>query len=213
MRVLVVESDRHAATNAVIDLQAAGHHVVRCHEQDLPAFPCNALCDHGECPIETDAGVDVVVDYRSRPYPRPTAFEDGVSCALRRHIPLVVAGTSALSPYDQWTTAIALADDEIVATCERALEMPLERLAEPARDEVRRRLRLQPKVAGAADVVVHRSKGGQLDAIIRLPEQAAEMDDELAVAVAGALRANDRFASRVNVAVERLCPNLGSRAP
>ena len=204
MRVLVVESDRHAATNAVTDLQAAGHHVVRCHEQDLPAFPCSALCDKGECPIETDAGVDVVVDYRSRPYPRPTAFEDGVSCALRHHIPLVVAGTSALNPYDKWTTCIANADDEIVATCERAVEMPLEGLATPARDEVRRRLHLQPAVAAAADVIVHRSKGGQLDAVIRLADEAAGMDDELAVAVAGVLRANDRYARRVNVAVERV---------
>jgi hypothetical protein len=213
MHVLVVESDRHAAANAVTDLQAAGHHVVRCHEQDLAAFPCNALCDHGECPIEADAGVDVVVDYRSRPYPRPTAFEDGVSCALRHHIPLVVAGTSALNPYDKWTTAIATSDDDIVSTCERAARMPLERLAEPARAEVRRRLRLQPAVAEAADVVVHRSKGGQLDAVVRLRDEAAEMDDDLAVAVAGVLRANDRFASRVNVAVERVGPQPDSGAP
>ena len=212
MRVLVVESDRHAAANAVTDLQAAGHHVVRCHEQDLPAFPCNALCD-GECPIDADAGVDVVVDYRSRPYPRPTAYEDGVTCALRHHIPLVVAGTSALNPFDKWATAIATRDDDIVATCERATQMPLERLAEPARAEVRRRLRLQPAVAETADVVVYRSKGGQLDAVVRVLDEAAEMDDELAVAVAGVLRAHDRFAPRVNVAVERVAPPTGRRVP
>lgn len=56
MRVLVVESDRRAADKAITDLQAAGHHVMRCHETDLPAFPCNALCDKGTCPIDTQQG-------------------------------------------------------------------------------------------------------------------------------------------------------------
>ena len=203
MRVLVVESDRRAADVAIGDLRAAGHHVMRCHESDLPAFPCNALCDQGQCPLEADAGIDVVVDYRTRPYPRPTPFEDGVSCALRHHVPLVVAGTSSLNPFARWTTAIASNDDDIVAVCEEALRVPLEQLAAPARAEVQRRLRLQPGVAEATDVVVHRSKGGQLDAVVHLPDEAAEIDDELAVAVAGVLRAEDRFASRVNVAIER----------
>jgi hypothetical protein len=203
MRVLVVESDRRAADGAIEELRAAGHHVMRCHESDLPAFPCNALCGGDECPLENDAGVDVVVDYRTRAYPLPTPYEDGVSCALRHHVPLVVAGTTALNPFDKWTTAIAKTDKEVVAACERAIDVPIEHLAAPARAEVRRRLRLQPGVAEATDVVVRRSRGGQLDAIVRLADEADEVDDELAVAVAGVLRANDRFASRVNVAVER----------
>jgi len=200
MRVLVVESDRGAASQAIIDLRSAGHRVVRCHEDDLPAFPCNALCDKGTCPIDTEQGVDVVLDYRGRPYPKPTPLEDGVSCALRHHLPLVVAGTSALNPYDKWTTAIA--DDDIVAACENAITLPIERLAAPARDEVRRRLADQPDIAAQADVVVHRSHG-QLDATITLPATGEDIDGSLAVAVAGVLRANDRFASRVNVAVRR----------
>ena len=201
MRVLVVESDRGAASRAVTDLQAAGHRVVRCHEDDLPAFPCSALCDKGTCPIESEQGVDLVLDYRGRPYPKPQPLEDGVSCALRHHIPLVVAGTSALNPYDKWTTAIA-EDDDIVAACETAVSMPIERLAEPARTEVRRRLGDRAEVANQADVVVHRTNG-QLDATITLPGSAEELDGSLAVAVAGVLRAHDRFASRVNVAVQR----------
>ena len=204
MRVLVVESDRHAAGGAIADLRAAGHHVMRCHEEDLPAFPCNALCDQGQCPLEDDAGIDVVVDYRTRPYPRPTPFEDGVSCALRHHVPLVVAGTSALNPFARWTTAVAKSSENIVAACEQAMRVPLERLAAPARAEVRRRLRLQPGAAEVTDVVVRRSHGGQLDAVVHLADEADEIDDELAVAVAGVLRAEDRFASRVNVAVERV---------
>ena len=120
MRVLVVESDRRAADEAITDLQAAGHRVVRCHEADLPAFPCNALCDQGSCPLETKERVDVVLDFRAHPYPKPTSFEDGVSCALRHHVPLVVAGTSALNPFDKWTTVIADGHNAVEA-CELAV--------------------------------------------------------------------------------------------
>ena len=107
MRVLVVESDRHTADQAIADLRAAGHEVARCHERGLPAFPCNALADGGTCPLDSGSGVDVLLDYRAHPHPRPTRFEDGVCCALRHQIPIVVAGASALNPFDHWTTALA----------------------------------------------------------------------------------------------------------
>lgn len=199
MRVLVLESDRDAADNAIYALQAAGHRVLRCHESGLPAFPCNALCDAGTCPIEAPDAVDVVLDYRARPYPRPTALEDGVSCALRHHIPLVVAGTSALNPFTPWTTAVT-DDAAIVTACEQAAQAPLRRLAEPALAEVRERL--APEVGAEADVVVRRN-GGALDVTIHVPETAGDVDGELAVAVAGVLRKHDRHASRITVAVRR----------
>ena len=124
-----------------------------------------------------------------------------MSCSLRHHIPLIVAGTSALNPYDKWTTAIA-GDDDIVEACELAVALPVERLAEPTRAEVRRRLSLQPALAEQSDVVVHRSNR-QLDATIYLPGEAEDTDGALAVTVATVLRAHDRFTCRVNVAVER----------
>jgi hypothetical protein len=119
VRVLVLETNRRAADHAIAELRGAGHQVVRCHEVGLPAFPCNALCNNGVCELDASGGVDIVLDYRAHPLPRPTAYEDGVSCALRHHVPLVVVGTSALNPFDKWTAAIA-GDDEIVAACEAA---------------------------------------------------------------------------------------------
>jgi hypothetical protein len=202
VRVLVVESDRGSATSAINDLKAAGHHVVRCHEQDLPAFPCNALCDHGECPLEAPEGVDVVVDYRARPHPRPTPFEDGVSCALRRHVPLVVAGTSALNPFDRWTRATAV-DDDVVNVVEEVGGGQNIDLAAPARAEVRKLLERDPDVAARANVEVHRRRG-VISAVIEVPPEAEEIESRLAVAVAGVLRATDRFSSQINVAVRRL---------
>jgi hypothetical protein len=206
MRALVLESDRRAADKAVLDLQAAGHRVERCHEVDLPPFPCNALCGNESCPVESRGGVDVVVDYRAHPHPRPTGLEDGVTCAVRHHVPLVVAGTSALNPFDRWTTAIAT-DDDIVEACERAARQPIERLAAPARTEVRRRLGSRPALAARADVVVRRSPR-ELNAVVSVPAEAAELDGPLAVAVAGVLRALDPYSSRVNVAVEHTSPAI-----
>jgi hypothetical protein len=209
MRVLVVESDRGSADAAITELQAAGHHVLRCHEMDLPAFPCNALCDSGTCPLDTAQGVDVVLDHRSHPYPRPTAFEDGVSCALRRHVPLVVTGTSALNPFDRWTTAVA--EDDVVGACERAAGTSIENLAAPARDEVRRLLADAPEVAAQADVEVHRA-GRVLQVTVHLPVSAEDVDGKIAVTVAGVVRSSDPHASQVNVAVHRHTP-LASSGP
>ena len=132
MRVMVIESDRQSAEHEVRSLREAGHEVVRCHEPGEQVFPCNALCDDHACPLEGGEGVDVVLDHRAHPYPRPTPLEDGATCARPQHIPFVVSGTAALNPFEPWTTAVA-DDGDIVATCVTVARAPLQRLAEPAR--------------------------------------------------------------------------------
>src|SRR3954451_11496602 len=132
MRVLVVESDRHAADAAIAELREAGHEVGRCHESGLPVFPCNALCEGAGCSLDTRDGVDVLLDYRAHAHPRPTPLEDGVSCAARRCIPVVVAGVSALNPFDKWTTAAA-ENGSVVDACNRAATAPIESLGDVAR--------------------------------------------------------------------------------
>jgi hypothetical protein len=204
MRVLLLESDRHGADDAERALRLAGHEVVRCHEPDLGSFPCNALCDEGTCPVDDDRGVDVALTMRSHSYPGPTDYEDGVSCALRQGVPLVVGGVTAMNPFDRFTTTI-VTDDSVVEACENAVATPVEHLAAPARAEVRRRLAAMPDVAIAADVKVHRH-GRQLVATVMLPGDADEVDGQLAVAVAGVLRARDRGAKRIDVTVERREP-------
>jgi hypothetical protein len=196
MRVLVVESDRGAADSVVTDLQGAGHRVARCHEPDLPAFPCNALCDGGTCSLDTNEGVDVVLDYRLHPYPRPTPFEDGVSCALRRHVPLVVGGTSTLNPFAKWTTAVA-DDDAVVTACEDAVDAPRDLLAASVREAATAVLGDVP-----LDVTVRRV-GARLKATIVIPVGCDEVEGSLAVAVAGVLRARDPWIGGIDVAVRR----------
>ncbi len=202
MRVMLLESDRRSADDAVRALRDAGHDVVRCHEVDLPSFPCNALCDEQTCPLEGGEGVDVVLDHRAHPYPRPTSFEDGVVCAIRRHIPLVVSGTSALNPFSPWTTAVThRGDDDVVEACELAADANLVQLAEPALAEVRRRIG-DPTLAADADVRVHRRRT-RLEATICLPAGTPPVDEQVSVAVAGILRAHDPYSSLIDVAVVR----------
>jgi hypothetical protein len=177
---------------------------VRCHEPDLPAFPCNALCDADACPLESGAGVDVVLDHRAHPHPRPTPLEDGVTCAVRQYVPLVVAGTSALNPFAPWTTAIA-GDTDVVAACVTAAGGPLDRLAEPARLEVWRRLAAHPAAAAASGVTVQRNRA-RLDVTVSVPSDAPGVDEQLAVAVAGVIRRHNRYTSQIDVAVKRVDP-------
>ena len=197
MRVLVVESDRGTADHVITDLQGAGHQVVRCHEPGLPAFPCNALCDGGSCSLDTAEGVDVVLDYRLHPYPRPTPLEDGVSCALRRHVPLVVGGTSTLNPFARWTTDVVADDDAVVEVCEVASGALRDRLAASVR-------RVASDLIGDVplDVTVRRV-GARLKATIVIPEDCDEVEGSLAVAVAGVLRARDPWIGGIDVAVRR----------
>jgi len=201
MLVLVVESDPHSADGAIAGLREAGHDVVRCHENGLPAFPCNALCENTSCPLDSTPGVDVLLDYRAHPYPRPTAFEDGASCAAQRYIPVVVAGATALNPFAKWTTAIA-DRESVVEACEHVATAPIESLSEVARAKVRQLLSGEREAADTADVIVTR-RGGRLEAVITLPSHADEVDSSLAVGVAGAIRSRDHWTPQVDVCVRR----------
>lgn len=200
MRVLVLETDRHIADDSIAQLQAAGHSVARCHGAEMPAFPCNSLFDGGQCPLEHGPAVDVVLDHRAHAYPRPRDSEDGVSCALRYNIPLVAGGISVLSPFEPWITS-TVEDQDVVAACETAVNAPLERLAAPARALLRWMLELDP-AAASADVVVHRH-GSRLHAIATIPADAGDVEDTVAVRIAGALRAVDPHASTIDVTVTR----------
>ena len=62
LRVLVLESERGAATTAIEQLTTAGHDVVRCHEPNAPAFPCRAISGDERCPLH-DGIVDVALPW------------------------------------------------------------------------------------------------------------------------------------------------------
>jgi hypothetical protein len=124
--VLVIESHRGAAASAVRALEAAGHRIQRCHDQDSSGFPCRGVIDPADCPLAGHADVALLV--RSRVTPRPTALEQGATCAIRAGVPLVEAGPAALDPYEPWLAARVDSAAELVATCEAACDASLAEL-------------------------------------------------------------------------------------
>ncbi|MCZ7531485.1 MAG: hypothetical protein M5U31_14820 [Acidimicrobiia bacterium] len=119
--VLVVEADPGVADLVSAELAAAGHRVLSCHEPDAAAFPCAGLTEGGSCPL-AGGSVDVVLDMRALPRSKPAVTEIGITCSLREGLPLVVAGTPALNPFERHATATVHSDDprDIVDACEEA---------------------------------------------------------------------------------------------
>jgi len=197
MKVLLLESDRFAGAEVARRLESAGHDVHRCHEAGGPAFPCNGL-DGGDCPVEVDGGVDLAVTVRAHPHPKPTVYEDGVSCALRHHVPLVVTGKTVLHPYEAYATEVE-DTDELVSRVEELAAAPLARHSGEATAEAARVLETMGSPADGVEVDVRR-RGGSLKAEMRLPSDTPTRVVELAgVRVAGVLRAIDPYARTIDV--------------
>jgi hypothetical protein len=118
MNILVLESNVGAGEKASRELRAAGHQAFTCLEQGMESFPCRALFAGGRCPLD-DETIDVALLVRAHPWPSPTQRERGVSCALRAGVPLVVAGQTALDPYERWAAEQVDGTDAVVEVCER----------------------------------------------------------------------------------------------
>lgn len=121
MNVLVIESDAHAADEAVAALRAAGHTVKTCFEHGLGDAVCRAMWADDRCPFDDGEGVDVALVVRAHPWPTSRPRERGVACALRADVPVVVAGQLALDPYDRWEAASVDGMRGVVQTCEAAM--------------------------------------------------------------------------------------------
>jgi hypothetical protein len=197
LEVLVIESHRGAAAAAVHDLEAAGHHVQRCYDEDSSGFPCRGIVVAAQCPLARHTDVALLV--RSRVAPHPTALEQGVTCAIRAGVPLVEAGPAALDPFELWLTARV--DDDVVATCEGACDAALGEL----RREI---LRLVAPVLFAAGIAADRAacrlepEATSLNVRFDLPVGVSPaVRQALAVRVLDAVRGSGRTYGPVQVAV------------
>jgi hypothetical protein len=136
LNVMVLESERGAADDAARGLTEAGHVVLRCHEPGAPAFPCRGIDDQATCPLRSHA-VDVALTVRSRPRSQPAPQEDGVRCALVHRVPLVVAGSPVLDPYEQYETRVVEASGDVVGACEQVAAGELARHSAIASEALR----------------------------------------------------------------------------
>jgi hypothetical protein len=198
MDVLMLESDPGAADAVVQELEEGGHRVFRCHEPGAAVFPCRALAGEGPCPL-ADPGIDVAVTVRAHADPHPSPREDGVACALRARVPLVVAGNDILNPYDEWAADV-VPDGDVVGACERVLAAPSGDHSEVATDALREALQRRTGSTGNADALVWRDHRR-----LRVSLEGAEgLDDSVrgivAADVAAALRAFDPVIPKIDIA-------------
>lgn len=200
MKVLVMETASEAADHAVEALVAAGHDVVRCHERGERAFPCAGLAGHtAACPV-TSQEIDVALTVRSHPRSQPAPLEDGVSCALRHHIPLVVAGHTALNPFEDFACEV-VDDGDLVAACERAAVAALRQHSEIAGSAWDRTLSNRGISTDGSSVSVTRNRGGLVVTVTSgVPVERSTLD-MASVRMLAALREIDTESRAVDVRV------------
>lgn len=198
LNVLVLESERGAADEAKNELVEAGHVVLQCHEPGAPVFPCRGLVDESRCPLRSHT-VDVAITVRSRVRSQPALSEDGVRCALLAHVPLVVAGPSALDPYDGLETRMLDRTYDVVDTCEAAAEAELTAFARRAEEVLTDSLGAGR--ASSADVSVTRRAGGLRVRISGFGDATRRERQTAVVRIVGALRQVDRVARTIDVVV------------
>ena len=200
MRVLLVEGELGASCGAALELANAGHTVARCHGQDEPSFPCRGLTADA-CPLD-DGDVDAVVVVRGQEMiggPERESGVDGARCALRRHVPLVLAGDTGRSRLRAFAAAESSGSDGLVAVVEGVAHAPLRRHADAARVAFAGVLEAHGLDSRVAEVVVTRDAGRlhvELCPLAPVPPAVAEI---ASVRVAAAIRAIDRFTRVIDV--------------
>ncbi len=199
MEILVTETKGGTAAEAAAELEAAGHRVHRCHAPSAPAFPCAGLLSG--CPLE-DGTIDLVVAARDHVRPTPTAAEDGVTCGLRRGIPVAVLGQPLMNPFEPFG-AIAVTGD-LVSACERIAGSRRGAYEEAAITTVRQTLAYEDLPTDRAAVSVERIDG-RLRVQIFVPAEVPErVRQHLAVRVVGRLREHDRHVAGIDIGVADL---------
>jgi hypothetical protein len=199
MDVLVLETEPGSADWTIDELIDRGHRVSRCHERGRPAFPCRALERQGSCPL-SNPGIDVAVTVRAHPGTRPALREDGVACALRARVPLVVAGRVAFNPYEEWADEV-VEDGDVVGACERVVAAPSRAHSQVAQTALRDALRRRAGSAGGADALVWRNRGGLRVRLEGLDLLDRSISGLVAADVAAALRAFDLQAPRIDISL------------
>lgn len=121
LHVLVVGTEAWAMDRAVRALQQAGHEVLRCPAADDPGLECGVL-DGDACDL--DGRLDVVLSVRAHPLARVIRSEYGAVCALRRGVPLVLAGSGASSPFALFAMTSVDLDGDVVSACEAVAASP-----------------------------------------------------------------------------------------
>lgn len=199
LNVMVLESERGAADEAAQGLTEAGHVVLRCHEPGAPAFPCRGVVDSKTCPLHSQH-VDVALTVRSRPRSQPAPQEDGVRCALMHRVPLVVAGSPVLDPYEQYEARVVDRAGDVVAACEEVAAAALKQHSRIASEALATSGRNGDACKGASASVTRRE--GRLCVLVSgLDALAPRQRDAAIVRMVAKLREFDTSARGIDVSI------------
>lgn len=205
MRVLVLESEPGLANEVVDELQTSGHVVARCHDADAPAFPCRGMEEGQTCPLdEAPTQVAVALDGQLSPDDEPAAGHDGARCALRRSVPLVVAGPkgSALAPWAT-KTCTTFHPGVVVSAIEEAADTPLAPHGVAATDALRSVLEIHGLPTDQATAAVTQTDDGLRIALSPgLPELEQRVREVASIRALAKVRELDPHAARVAVCVD-----------
>ncbi|MGZ8762451.1 MAG: hypothetical protein ACXW2C_05630 [Acidimicrobiia bacterium] len=134
-------------------------------------------------------------------------MEDGVACAIRSFVPLVVTGPAETNPYGPWTTATVEEGADVVGVCAAAATAPLARHSRVASDRLREVL-VHHDVAAAdtADVEVTR-RNGRLRILLRFPNDVPQgVCEAAATHVLASVHALDPAARGTDVSITTIGP-------
>ncbi len=209
MRVLVLEAEPGAAEGAVAVLEAASHVIDRCHDSDHPGFPCKAIDAPSDCPL-VSGPVDVVLTVRSEERTTTGELEDGVACAIRARVPLVVAGATEGNPYQPWATATVPAGGDVVRACQRAAAAPLPHHSRVGSERLREVLaRHGHHEADSAGVEVTR-RNGRLRVLLTVPaELSGRVTEAAATHVLAVVHKIDPSARGKDLSVRTIDASVG----
>jgi hypothetical protein len=180
MRILLLESAPGVGAEAAASLTAEGHELVRCIDPGAPAFPCREVEEPGSCPLGTQPAVDCAVVVHEGDARQPTAWEAGVSCALRHQVPVVTRHEGAKSPFAGW--AIPVGDAGIDAACELAVTAARAHEVRPLVDEVEQFLDRLGIAPGGVAVDIRR-EGDRARIVVTVPPGGGEHAHAIATRV------------------------------
>jgi hypothetical protein len=192
LRVLVVEGSPGAADEACDELVAAGHRVRRCHDRDAPPFPCAGMTSERLCPLGAGE-VDVAIGVRTPGRSARAGTDDGVRCAIRSRVPLVLAGAPVNSPYRSYAAEVVERPYGVVDACERAATASIALLSDAATRV------LADAVGNAATAVVHQRDGVLIAEVHGADGVAATARTVVAARVLVALREVDGYHRTIDV--------------
>jgi hypothetical protein len=196
LHILVNESTAGAAEHAERVLEEHGHRVLRCHDRGTPIFPCAALRTGHVCPLE--CGVDVAVTVRGAPDPQPAPGEDGIACALRARIPVVVAGDVRDNPFVA-LGAIEADGEHVAQPCEWVAATPSPPHTAVATDALLNALRAR---RGDAMAVVNRERDRLHVLVEAIPGIERRTLAAAASRVLSALRRYDTHAPIIDLSIK-----------